>query len=393
MDFVITSDVIQSKKHILVKNNEYEIINNIPQNIFVYDKNYIKYNCARTAIFLNGNSFHDYESLEKYFVALKTFDEKISLSLFLPSDVYKNFVIKLIDKIKNGLKNTSYYENYYVPHTILFENLFQAKINKTNLFNHIKNELYKSNTSVLSSFQPNEEGYAKDVKYDRLSIRTGRVKITDGPSILLLKKEYRDIITSRYKNGRIVSIDYSGFEMRVLLNLFGNNKNDIGDDVYEYLSKNIFHNVFTREVIKSAVISLVNGMSENTLAIKLSIDRDEIRKIVKKIKEFFNYNSFEQHLKSNYKNNKIENYYGRVIDVPEERLLVNSYIQSTAVDIALNGFSNIYKNSLNRECVPLFVFHDALIMDIDENCDTTFIESGEYIDGIDGKFPIHMSNF
>jgi hypothetical protein len=97
------------------------------------------------------------------------------------------------------------------------------------------------------------------------------------------------------------------------------------------------------------------------------------RILFKKLQNFENLKN--NNTKEYYKNNGklIYNHYGRPIHCPEtpSYKLLNYYIQSTAVDVALLGFSNIvnriYKASLQEKIVPIFILHDALFVDIHED--------------------------
>ena len=61
------------------------------------------------------------------------------------------------------------------------------------------------------------------------------------------------------------------------------------------------------------------------------------------------------------------NYYGRPIwniEETKENKLINNYVQSTAVDIALSYFSELC-DKINLElCKPVYIIHDALILDV-----------------------------
>lgn len=63
---------------------------------------------------------------------------------------------------------------------------------------------------------------------------------------------------------------------------------------------------------------------------------------------------------------RIINRFGRPLQVDPEakNLFVNTYVQSTGVDVAMIGFNSIIEK-LGKEGVrPLFVLHDALILDV-----------------------------
>ena len=62
----------------------------------------------------------------------------------------------------------------------------------------------------------------------------------------------------------------------------------------------------------------------------------------------------------------IKNHYGRMIRIvdPKTTALVNYYVQSTGVDVAMLGFHEIIKSFIGREdFVPIFLLHDAMYVD------------------------------
>jgi DNA polymerase I-like protein with 3'-5' exonuclease and polymerase domains len=61
------------------------------------------------------------------------------------------------------------------------------------------------------------------------------------------------------------------------------------------------------------------------------------------------------------------NFYGRPIwniNELQENKLINNYIQSTAVDTALLYFSELCDILNLDSCKPVFIIHDALIVDV-----------------------------
>ena len=63
----------------------------------------------------------------------------------------------------------------------------------------------------------------------------------------------------------------------------------------------------------------------------------------------------------------ILSFYGRYLDTREAKpyMLLNYFIQSTAVDVALYGFRNFLRAiSGNPLILPLFILHDALVLDV-----------------------------
>lgn len=78
---------------------------------------------------------------------------------------------------------------------------------------------------------------------------------------------------------------------------------------------------------------------------------------------------YEQWKETGYK--FVTNFYGRRVKTETAHTLVNHYVQSTAVDVAMLGFLNIldYVAEIGKEdeIVPMFILHDALVLDIHEN--------------------------
>ena len=72
------------------------------------------------------------------------------------------------------------------------------------------------------------------------------------------------------------------------------------------------------------------------------------------------------------------NLYGRKLVVDDERLKLPYFVQSTAVDVALTGFSKIL--SRFAEMVPLFVIHDALVVDAEKDLLHELSQTGLEVD-------------
>jgi len=269
--------------------------------------------------------------------------------------------------------NLSYVESVYIPTQKVFEYFKPAKINI---------ELYKQysnldGTNHISSFKPNSDGYANAVEYDRVSNITGRLKTIKGPTLLHLPKIYRSVLESRYNNGALYSLDYKSLEPRVLLATCGTQPIEgIEKDIYEQVRCSLFINneEVTRDVVKRIVLSELYGASLATLQQRLP-NVEDLDLVIDKIAEWFGLKALQQKLFDEWKQTEyrfITNFYGRRVKTESTHTLVNHYVQSTAVDVAMLGFKNIleYIDDLDKfeDIVPLFILHDALILDVNENC-------------------------
>jgi hypothetical protein len=193
--------------------------------------------------------------------------------------------------------------------------------------------------------------------------------------LLHLPKIYRGVLESRWSNGVILSLDYNSLEPRVLLSVSGTQPVERGRDIYETIRTDLFPNneEVSRSVVKKIVLSEIYGAGINTIREQLP-NVNNLQDIIQEIRTHFNLDPLLQRLKDEWtatNNNWIENFYGRRVKTTTAHTLINHYIQSTAVDVAMLGFKNLleYVEELGRleDIVPLFVLHDALILDINPN--------------------------
>ena len=294
----------------------------------------------------------------------------------------------------------SYVHQIYEPTNQVFEFLQPAKIN-TEKYNQYIN---LDTTSHAESFVPNEEGYARPVEYDRLSTITGRLKTVSGPRILLLPKIYRGVMESRWgTKGKIVSLDYSSLEPRTLLAVSG--RQPIERDIYTHIKNNLFENInnINRATVKKIVLSELYGAGLESIKEKLP-DVQDVAWIVNEIRNYFGIEKLKEKLYSEWVSSGqryITNFYGRRVKTENTHTLINHYIQSTAVDISLQGFLNIlqFLKEMDRllDIVPLFILHDAIILDINENAFTLLnalckIGSADIKNLLETKFYMSIDN-
>lgn len=391
MTFAITKEVLKCDRHLIRADAGYYWADAIPVDVPTYDIDFRPKKCLRTSMHLAGKTVEDLEGMDRYSKALNSipFEERPPLCSFLPKQEYKAAMMSLVRKIEDHIRIPTYYEKHYDRHTEVFEALQRALVHLNKISQHSAES--DANRPVLASFFPDVDNKCRPVKYDRLTGRTGRLKVASGPSILTLKKEYRDILRSRFEDGRIISVDYKSLEARAFLYLSGGDESN--DDIYAAMADKLFNNEYPRHIVKAVVISLLYGMGDPALAIKLNIDKGKVRKLSRSVRKHFRYEELKSRLEEQLKGDTIANFYGRIIHVPDERLLLNTYVQSTSVDIVLSGFLNIIKAVPQAQAVPLFVLHDALIMDASKDFDPESVRVAERVPGFDGHFPVHVSSF
>lgn len=295
----------------------------------------------------------------------------------------------LNDHITNDI-NDSYFMNVWLPTSNIFKRLQPSKIN-INLFQ--KNVLVGHNKSIIRSFKPNIDGETKQIKYNRFGTRTGRLTVESGPSILLLNKEYRSMLESRFDTGNICQYDFKALEVRIIL--YESGQTCVDSDIYEKIQCDVFNNSLTRDKVKYAVIALLYGRSEIAMAKDLDMSIDEINHILQQLSAYFKVATLYQKVKNQFvKSGYITNKYGRRIQIEQakDNIIFNSYIQSTGVDVTLFGFEELCQNHFNskiNKIIPLYLLHDALFFDVQYMRmlpETLWIS----IPGYEQKFPLKL---
>ena len=285
----------------------------------------------------------------------------------LQRDQFKDFLRGLLESIKGLLEqgNTSYYTDVFLECSSVFESLSSAILSVDVLEAHLAATSNPSLKSTLLSFA-SYNGVTPPVRYDRLASKTGRLTVASGPQILTLKRSCRDIITSRYPGGRVMYCDYRALETRAMLTLVGRAVTDA--DPYEEISRIYLGDAYPRSTVKLVTLANLYGSTVAATAARLARPISEVTLITSKLNELFDVNSLRLKLRTEWMANKgiIRNGYGRALRVEDESTLVNYFVQSTSVDIALLGFSQIITRIKNEtlDIIPLFVLHDALIIDV-----------------------------
>jgi hypothetical protein len=224
----------------------------------------------------------------------------------------------------------------------------------------------------LESFLPVAGSECERIRYTH-GTKTGRLRVESGPRVLTLSKSHRNVITSKYPGGRVVSVDFVSLEPR--LALFSVGKKSAGD-VYEEISKISGE---SRAKTKIATLSFLYGAASS----------DGVGdKLKRHVREFFNVRELQR---------KIEecdgsNGYGRPLHVDEERLLIPHWVQSTAVDVCLLGFTSLAER-IGEVADPLFLVHDAMFLDVP--AENTRVLSEIISEGVMvspyGRFPLSLN--
>jgi hypothetical protein len=315
----------------------------------------------------------------------------------LPPELFQKCVSSLLDQLWCVLSevNDTYYTSEFLVARSLIQSMARAKIDRFSFNRLIKSQGAKSMLGNLKSFEPMSDGKSQKILYNNSSSTTGRLTVKSGPSILTLRKDMRRVIGSRYDDGVVVQVDFTSLEPRVLLLLQGSHA---PDDIYQNILETVLENSTTRDVAKSATLGAIFGISARRFHQTSGIDYEESKKILREVRRYFKISKFGKDLREKYfKDRCVENIYGRKIfpSSSESHVLVNNMVQSSGVDVALVGFSTLSETlrENNVEFSPLFLIHDAIVIDIPKKsykklC--SIVAQGVYNDKLQATFPLSI---
>ena len=394
--FCISSRILGSEKHIIVSDDGFSTTMKDPKDVWllngIMDPN--KPLCLDSAVRLSGIELC-ITPPERWFKPMQfltsgSVDVTIPWSQVIPTEPYKRFVKTLVKSITDIIDTLpkEYYVSSWGPGGRFLSSLKAAKVDAS-LYKEACDSVDRD-SGALETFKPGPGGFLPPVTYDRFATRTGRLKVSSGPNILTLKKEHRKLLKSNFPGGSICSIDFSALEARIILAEAG--KEFDGPDLYAKIAHELFGGTIERDVVKGAVISELYGSSKHTLGLRLGISGSKLDEFVGTIRDYFETQRLKKRLKEEYSStSKVRNKYGRPLELPEpqDHLLVNTFAQSTGVDVSLLGFKNVVDQLGTDGIRPLFVLHDALILDVREDRlkDVEGIKS-TIVPGYSSKFPL-----
>lgn len=287
-------------------------------------------------------------------------------AMIMPQDAHREFVRRVCDESMCNLEkiDPTYFCDVWDAGNDVLRSLLPAKVDVARVNQIIEDS--GMNRKVVEGLIPDASGCAMPIVYDRFGTRTGRLTVRSGPGILTMKKEYRDAFISSFEGGNIVSLDFSALEVRVLLYEMGRKCDE--EDLYSFLARSLFSGEFDRKAVKAAVIAESYGSGKASLSRFLGMSGTKLDVLVENLREFLGIKSLKDKVSHQYwKNGYIRNRYGKkvFIEEPMSHIFVNSYAQSTGVDVSLLGFNEVIKLLVPGGGIrPLFVLHDELILDV-----------------------------
>ena len=368
--FTIDSTVLGTPRHIVGDSEGYFWSESVPRDSWHLTGDYkstASSRCLDTLMRLSGRNVPNVP--DRYLSSFSTLITG-SQSMFvpwymaLPQDQFKLFFKNVVQVTTDSFSDLpfGYYEVAWAAGSRVLGALRPAAIDAEE-FNKIIAD--NPGTPGLESFRPKRSGFAHPVEYDRFSTRTGRLTVSDGPNFLVLKKDNRRIIKSSYDDGHVVSLDFKALEARIVLAESGRYSD--ASDIYHDISTTQFKGILPRDVVKTAVLAELYGISRASLRIRLGVTDQKLDEFIRVIKEYFGVESLRARLKDQAgSSGKMINRFGRPLNIPEgqDNLLINTYAQSSGVDVSLLGFDSVLSRLGTDGIRPLFVLHDAIILDV-----------------------------
>ena len=392
--FTIDSSVLGTSKHIVGDHEGFVWSVSVPRDSWHMTGNtkLSSSKCLDTLFRLNHHSSSKIP--DRYLTAMQCLITgsipAVPWQHILPQDEFRLFFKSLVQETIDIFSRLpfSYYETAWLSGSRVLSALRPARIDLDKL------QSYQANTAQhipgLESFRPKRSGFSHPAVYDRFATRTGRLTVIEGPNILVLKKSCRDIITSSFEGGSIISLDFKALEARIVLAETGHYSEE--DDIYNDISQKQFGGTLSRDIVKTAVLAELYGISRGSLKVRLGVSDKQLDSFIAVIRGFFKVNELRKRLKDQVgASGKMLNRFERPLIIPEgqDNLLVNSYAQSSGVDVSMIGFDSILQQLGTEGIRPLFVLHDAIIIDVhpDRLCDVEGIKDVA-IRGYEKNFPI-----
>lgn len=285
---------------------------------------------------------------------------------FMSSDDHRAFIKNSAANILRSIDglDTEYSSCHWRNIGRVLTRLRPSNIDTAALTGHLLCETSDSQISILRSFTPTMGTMIDPPVYDRFGTKTGRLTVESGPQILTVKKSHRNIVRSVYDDGRVISIDLASAEARVLY--LETHESLETDDIYTFVNEQFFKSRLPRDVVKSAVLCEIFGMGSKGLSEKLGCSLSNAEKFMSRINDLFKTDDLRGRLRHQFVDEGfIRNRFGRKIKVSDLGVIVNNYVQSTAVDVALYGFVDLIERleTLSLDIRPLMVIHDDLLID------------------------------
>lgn len=356
-DVVVNSSLREFKKLLVNKkvyvNNKKRYKYHIP-NVDLYDVNLFSF-------LKDGNVVE--MPVHSYTTQLQMVHHNMNhINIVIPYVVHQNEFDAEVD-IVDGYEDENI-ESYCFKffNNIVTDTLFEVERNGL----HVDKPLFKShfpNAKVVSG----EHNGSDDTVYSEYYIYnpTGRPSNKfDSVNYVALNKEdgCRSSFTSRFANGKLLMVDFTGFHPYLVAQLIQYQVPE-NETIYEHLAKQYYNiNTVDAETLgkskKQTMVNLYGQIGDKHLHIPYFQKVDELKN--KYWEEF----TTKGYVKTPIYKRKITSHH--IID-PNKNKLFAYIIQATETEYGLNSLGNVNKYVRGKDIVPILYIYDSILFDIGES--------------------------
>ena len=322
-----------------------------------------------------------YQKISQHFVSSSN-----TAALLMPKENLKTAFRNAEELLQDALADTEnqrYFESWTKIYQFL-ETMHRSRVDNTEL-EKIRLAAPNENSKVLCSFEPEDSGFVRKVKYTTSASVTGRLGVVSGPQILTAPKEVRHCLRSTFKSGDVFIVDFVSMEPRVAMVTSGLVP---PEDVYQDLLEE-FPNL-SRTAAKLVTLSALYGSSANSLSGSVG-NLSDARKAIAFVRSHFRVDAMERKLSDQADRSLVRNIFGRPLReaTKNPRIRVNHYLQSSAAELSVLLFSELCEK-FGKKVRPFFVIHDALVVDVHSDVKEAFQEAANSIRWKENLMPVKV---
>jgi len=281
---------------------------------------------------ITNNDINDFNLIIPYVIHQKCFDKEVEL-------------IKHLDEEKTDTYCFKFFNN------VVTDTLYEVEKNGIKINKPIYDKFFDAKTS---------RGYV----YTDYHIYnpTGRPSnCYDGINYVALKKDdgSRASFISRYTNGYLLMVDFTGFHPYIVANLIGY-KVPEEETIYEHLAKQYYNTVdVTSETLakskKLTIVNLYGQISDQYLNIEFFQKTDQLKE------KYWNAFVEKGYVTTPIYKRKITRKH--VLDANKNKLFAY-IIQATETEYGMDRLGACLKYVSNKEIVPILYNYDAILFDV-----------------------------
>jgi hypothetical protein len=316
----------------------------------LYDANLFQF-------FKDGNVFEP--NKHKFSETLQMTHHRINGSgIIIPYVVHQKEFDSEIEVVKDSLNGKTDTYCYKFFNEVVSDTLFEVERNGL----HVDTPLFKSyfpNAKVVGGSGEDDTVYTEYHIYNP----TGRPSNKfDSVNYVALNKAdgCRASFSSRYANGKLLMVDFTGFHPYIVANLIGYKVPD-DETVYEHLAKQYYGvDTVSKDLLSKAkkltMVNLYGQISKQYIHIPYF---EKTEKLKDKYWEVFTQKGYVK--TPIYKRKITANH----ITDPNKNKLFAYIIQATETEYGLNSLSNCLKYSFGKSIKPILYIYDSILFDID----------------------------